>query len=85
MRADSKRCGLWRIQSRSCIVGWRSSGRAMAEDSDGPLRKGSFGLVDKDWVDAHTVVALVPAGLVVVAAVVVVESQEWVKKDIEES
>lgn len=82
-RADSKRCGLLTIQSRSYTAGWQSSGRAMAEDSGDPLRKGSFGPVDMDWVDAHTVVVVVLV-VVVLVVVEVVVSQEWQWKDIAE-
>lgn len=52
----------------------------MVEDSGDPLRMGSFGLVDMDWVDAHTVVVVV----LVEVEVVVVVSQEWGRKDIAE-
>ena len=59
----------------------------MAEGSGDPLRKGSFGPVDMDWADAHTVaVAAVVVVVVVVVLVVVgvVVSQEWQWKDIAE-
>lgn len=55
----------------------------MAEDSGDPLRMGSFGLVDMDWVDAHIVVVVVVLVEVEVEVAVVV-SQEWGRKDIAE-